>query len=238
MDGSRRRLRPRRSAMSDILQPEQQVYLQSLLRPRDPLLAELEETAAQRRIPISKPEVGALLGVLAATARVGILEIGAAIGYGAIRLARGNPEVPVVTVERDPQLAEQATRNLARAGLDDRVEVRCGEAGEVLSELPAGGFDLVYLDCDKSQYRRLLDLSLGLVPVGGLVVADNVLWSGQVAGLDDPDRQVDAEAEALRTFNDYLVIHPQLGVSVLPLGDGLALAVKRRPLVTDSGGPF
>jgi caffeoyl-CoA O-methyltransferase len=219
-----------------ILHPEQESYLDRLLPPRDAILREMEERAARENIPISDPEVGKLLGILArATAARRILEIGAAIGYGAIWLARGAPEARVHSVDIDPERLAAARGYLERAGVADRVELIEGAALEVIQRLD-GPFDLVYVDAVKTEYRKYLDLVLPKLRVGGVIVCDNLLWGGQVAAPDE-DRE-DRDADALRSFNGYLMMHPQLQAVVLPLGDGVGLATKIKPTMFEMGGPF
>lgn len=221
--------------MATILRPEQEGYLDRLLPPRDPLLREMEEQAAREDIPISDPEVGRLLSILARSLGARrILEIGAAIGYGAVLLARGAPESRVQSVDVDPERLAVARRYLERAGLADRVELIEGKALEVIQRLD-GPFDLVYVDAVKTEYRRYLDLVLPKVRVGGLIVCDNLLWGGAVAA---PGEEKDADADALRAFNGYLMMHPQLQAVVLPLGDGVGLATKIKPTIFEMGGPF
>ena len=218
-----------------ILRTEQARWLDALLPPRDPLLAEMEAWAAEHGSPISDPEVGRLLAILArARGARRMLEVGTAIGYGAVCLARGAPEARVVTIEKDPQTAAVARGFLGRAGVLERVEVVEGAALDVLPRLE-GPFDLVYLDAVKTEYRRYLDLTLPRMAIGGLLVADNMLWKGWVA---EPPAERDADADALRAFAGYLMMHPQLQSLVLPLGDGVGLAVKTRPTVMELGGPF
>lgn len=224
-----------------LLHAPQAGYLERLLPPRDPLFSEIEALARRDGVPISDPEVARFLEVLVrARGARRVLEIGTALGYGAIALARGGDGVEVVTVESDLNRAREARDFIARAGLAARVRVVEGEALRVAPSLE-GPFDLVYLDAVKTEYRRLLDLLLPKLAVGGLVVADNALWGGMVA---DPDRaeastlEDQTNAEALRVFNGYLMMHPQLRAIVLPLGDGVALAVKTRPLMTEMGGPW
>jgi predicted O-methyltransferase YrrM len=216
-----------------ILRPEQETYLERLLPPRDPLLREMEEEAAREDIPISDPEVGRLLSLLARTtgARL-ILEIGTAIGYGALCLARGAPEARVVSIDTDAERLATARRYLERAGVADRVELVEGAALDVLHRL-AGPFDLVYLDAVKTEYRRYLDQTLPKLRTGGLIVCDNLLWGGRVAAGEQ-----DADTDALRSFNGYLMMHPQLQSVVLPVGDGLGLSAKLKPTIFEMGGPF
>ena len=218
-----------------LLQPEQDRYLDRLLPPRDPLLREMEERAAKEDIPISDPEIGRLLGILARiTGARRIVEVGTAIGYGALCLARGAPEARVLTIDTDPERLATARGYLERAGVADRVELIEGPALEVLARLQAP-FDLAYVDAVKKEYRRYLDLLVPLVRVGGVIALDNLLWSGKVA---DPPDEDDPDADALRAFNGYLMMHPQLQSVVLPFGDGLGLAAKVKPTIMEQGGPY
>lgn len=218
-----------------ILRPEQERYLERLQPPRDALLAEIERVAAEEGVPISDPEVGRLLQLLARSRGARrILELGTALGYGALLLARGAPEARVVTVDRDPAMQERARGYLERGGVLDRVDLVAGEALAALDRID-GPFDLVYVDAEKTEYRRYLDRILTLVPVGAMIVFDNLLWKGRVA---EPPEEDDPAADAIRAFNGYLMIHPQLEAQVVPLGDGVGLAVKAKPLMTDVGGPF
>ncbi|HSF41438.1 MAG TPA: O-methyltransferase [Thermoanaerobaculia bacterium] len=221
----------------EIVKPPQEAYLERLLPPRDPILREMEEKASRENIPISDPEVGRTLSILArATGARVILEVGTAIGYGTICLARGAAEARVITIDKDPGRLATARGFLERAGVIDRVELIEGVALEVLHRLE-GPWDLVYIDAVKTEYRRYLDLLLPKLRVGGLLICDNLLWGGLVA--DPPeDEPEDDETRALRAFNGYLMMHPQLQSVVLPVGDGLGVATKTKPLIIEMGGPF
>jgi len=218
-----------------LLLPEQERYLERLLPPRDPLLREMEERAALEDVPISDPEVGRFLGILArATGARLIVEIGTAIGYGALCLARGAPEARVVSIDTDPERLAVARGYLERAGMADRVELIEGAALEVLPRL-SGPFDMAYVDAVKKEYRRYLDQLVPKLRVGGVVALDNLLWKGRVA---DPPDEDDLDADALRAFNGYLMMHPQLQAVVLPFGDGLGVATKIKPTIMEMGGPY
>jgi len=218
-----------------ILRREQAAYLDRLLPPREALLAEMEAWSAAHDVPSSDPEVGKLLSILARSRGARrILEVGTAIGYGTLCLARGAPEARILTIDPDPERREQARGFLARAGVLERVELIDGEALQVLPRLE-GPFDLVYVDALKQEYRRYLDLALPKMALGGLIVVDNVLWKGRVA---EPPAERDRDADAIRAFNGYLMIHPQLEAVVLPLGDGVGLAVKTKLTIMELGGPF
>jgi len=224
-----------KGAPGAILRPLQERYLERLLPPRDPLLAEMEEVARGEGIPIADPEVGRFLEVMArATGARRIVEVGTAIGYGTLCLARGAPEARVVTIDRDPGMLERARGYLERGGVAQRVELAAGEALTVLEGLEPP-FELAWVDAAKVDYRRYLDRLMRLLPVGGTVLFDNLLWKGR---LGEPPAEEDPATEALLAFNPYLMIHPQLRASLLPLGDGVGVAVKTRPVVLEMGGPF
>ncbi len=226
--------------VGSILRPEQERYLERLLPPREPLLREMEEQAAREDIPISDPEVARFLAILArATGARLMLEIGTAIGYVTLCLARAVPQARVVSIDNDPRRLAEARAYLERGGVADRVELLAGAALDLLPRLE-GQFDLVYIDAVKTEYRRYLDLVLPRLRVGGLVVIDNLLWGGEVA--EPPpaaaDEKEEPQAAALRAFNGYLMMHPQLESVVIPLGDGVGLATKTRLLRSEQGGPF
>ncbi|HBL31715.1 MAG TPA: O-methyltransferase, partial [Acidobacteria bacterium] len=128
-----------------ILLPAQEAYLERLLPRPDALLREMEEHARRDGVPIADPEVGRLLGILARSLDARrILEIGTAIGYGALCLARGAGEARVVTLEIDPARIAQARHYLEKGGVADRVEIREGAALDLLPRLE-GPFDLVFI---------------------------------------------------------------------------------------------
>lgn len=223
-----------------ILREEQERYLERLQPPRDPLLREMEAFAAEHDVPIADPEVGRLLDVLTRSRALAggarrVVEVGTAIGYATLILARATPEGRVVTIDRDPRMLERARGYLERGGVLDRVELVQGDALEVLDRLDPP-FDLGWIDAEKADYRRYLDRLLPRFVVSGLLLFDNLLWKGRVA--EPPEDEPDADAEALHAFNAYLMMHPQLRAQVLPLGDGVGVATKIQATVMEMGGPF
>jgi predicted O-methyltransferase YrrM len=186
----------------------------------------MEARAAERGYPISDPEVACLLAILARLAQPKyVVELGTNIGYGAIVLARAAGErARVVTIEANPDLVEEARGYIREAGLSQRIEVRHGTAiGEL--ERVTDPIDLLYVDCVKEEYPRYLEVAAPKLAPRGLVVADNALWMGQVARAT-PDERERERAAALRAFNLAVATRPDLCGVVLPLGDGVALAVK------------
>jgi caffeoyl-CoA O-methyltransferase len=163
--------------------PDLEGYFRAFIPPRDDVLQDLEQEAEREGIPIVGPVVGELLFILArATGAQNILELGTATGYSTIYLGRGcHPENGrVITLEMDASLAQRARANFARAGLGDRLEVRVGQALDLMAAM-SGPFDLIFLDIDKESYLPALPHCQRLLRVGGLLVADNVGFSGAAA---------------------------------------------------------
>ena len=148
-----------------------------------------------------------------------------AIGYSVIHLARGMADGGlVVTIEPNDKMIQAAEGFLSRAGVRQPVQIEKGYALEVIPRLEET-FDLVFIDAVKEEYRGYLDLALPKLREGGVVICDNLLWGGQVAGeIHSLDQK--SSTEALREFNRYFVNHPQLRAEVLPVGDGLGYGVK------------
>lgn len=212
-----------KASLDAIIQREQAEYLTRLTTQSDSLLAEMEDYAAEHGVPIADREVAIFLEITArATGAQRVLEIGMAIGYSVIHLARGMGERGlIVTIEPDEQMIRTASDFIERAGLFDRVRIERGKALEVMPHLHKS-FDLLYIDALKDEYKQYLDEGLSLLRAGGVIVVDNLLWGGKVAQGGD-----DRETVALREFNQYFVEHPQLRAQVLPVGDGLGYAVKK-----------
>ncbi|MGH9903439.1 MAG: O-methyltransferase [Pyrinomonadaceae bacterium] len=215
-----------KARLDAIIRPEQAEYLDRLLPSSTGLIEEMERFAAERRVPIADREVATFLEITArATAARRVLEIGMAIGYSVIHLARALPEGgQVVTIEPDEEMIRLAEGYFDRANLRARVRIERGRALEVIPRLE-GPFDIVYLDAVKEEYGDYLELSLPLLREGGVVIADNLLWGGQVAGEVRSADQT-ASTQALREFNQRFVRHPQLRAEVLSVGDGLGYGVK------------
>lgn len=209
-----------------IVQREQAEYLDRLLPANVGLLEEMERYAAEHDVPIADREVARFLEITArAMGARRVLEIGMAIGYSVVHLARAiEPDGLVVTIEPSEEMIARSEGFLTRAGLRERVRVERGAALEVIPRLRET-FDIVFLDALKEEYADYLEAALPLLRVGGVVIADNLLWGGQVAGEIRTPEQTDS-TQALRSFNQVFVHHPQLLAEVLPVGDGLGYAVK------------
>jgi caffeoyl-CoA O-methyltransferase len=215
-----------KARLDAVIQREQAEYLDRLLPPSSGLLAEMEEYAAAHRVPIADREVALFLEITARAVKARrVLEIGMAISYSVIHLLRGmTAEGLVVTIEPSEEMIARSEDYLARAGLRERVRIERGLALEIMPRLK-DTFDLVFIDALKEEYGQYLDLALPMLREGGVVIVDNLLWGGQVAGeIRSPDQK--ASTEALREFNQKFVRHPLLRAEILSIGDGLGYGVK------------
>jgi len=217
-----------RFLMRQIVPAPIDAYLAALACREDDVLKRIADEGRALGVPIVEAQVGTLLFVL--TLAVGarqVLEIGTGNGYSAVWLARALPAGGTLfTIEIDSERAGVARRNLAGAGLEDRVTVMNDDAARLVHKM-AGPFDLVFNDGDKRQYGPLLDRLVALLRPGGLLVTDNVLWSGEVVpGFVDQPAHPAGETRAIAAYNEQLASHDQLTTTFVPLRDGVAVAVK------------
>jgi predicted O-methyltransferase YrrM len=188
----------------------------------DPVLADMHREAKERGFPIVGPEVGRLLFQLAsASGARRIFEMGSGFGYSTLWFARGvGPDGRVHHTDGDPANTEKAREYLERAGLGDRVTFTTGDARDVLRETP-GEFDIVFMDIDKEQYPGAYRIFRDRVKVGGLVVVDNLVWSGKVAeGVDD------AATNGVREYLDLMWNDARFVSSLMPVRDGVGVSLR------------
>jgi predicted O-methyltransferase YrrM len=203
-------------------------YLASLNRATDALLADIARAGVERKLPLVDAEVGALLQLLAtAIGAHQILEIGTAVGYSGIWLARALPlDGRLMTMEMDAERVREARENFTRAGLGERVAVIQGDAQRMIAKA-SGPFDLIFQDGDKRLYVPLLDRLVALLRPGGLLVTDNVLWDGKVVPGFAKDSADDDNTRAIVEYNQRVAAHPALLTSTVPLRDGVSISIKR-----------
>jgi predicted O-methyltransferase YrrM len=181
------------------------------------------------RVPAISPDTGRLLHVLAASAVPGrILEIGTGYGSSGMHLASAlAPGGMLFTIERDPGRAAIARQHFERAGLASRVSVMVGEAARLVHKV-AGPFDLIFQDGPKDLYEPLLDRLVGLLRPGGVLVSDNILWQGDVIPEFRAEPVHSEESTAiLARYSQRLAADPRLVTVFLPVGDGVAVSVRR-----------
>jgi predicted O-methyltransferase YrrM len=203
------------------------VYLSELTAAEDDALRHARERAAVGGMPPVGADVGAFLRFAARwVGAQAAVEIGSGAGYSGIWLARGlNPKGLLTTIEADPEHQRLAKASYEEAGVAGRVRSIRGRALEVLPRLSDGGYDLAFLDAVKSEYPQYLEHALRLVRPGGVIIADNLLWSGRVTN----PRATDPDTEGLRLYARRIAEDERLDSVILTVGDGLAVSRVRPP---------
>ena len=215
--------------MPDFVHEAVRGYLSALTAPEDPLLADVRRLSKADGVPALSPDTAWLLHVVAlAAAPRRILEIGTGYGCSGIQLARAlAADGLLFTVERDPRRAAVARGHFERAGLAGRVNVMVGEATRLVYKV-AGPFDLIFQDGGKDHYEPLLDRLVDLLRPRGILVSDNILWQGDVIpGFRDEPAHAPASATTIIRYSRRLADDPRLETVFLPIGDGVAVSVKR-----------
>ncbi|ATF12478.1 O-methyltransferase [Brevibacillus sp. HB1.2] len=201
-------------------------YVSSLVPERSPLLKRLEQEAAEENIPIVQlPSAQVMRMLLLLHRPKAILEVGTAIGYSTIWLAEAAPEARIVTMDIDEDRLARARENIKEAGCADRVEILSRDATLGLPE--SYQFDCLFIDAAKGQYRVFLDLYLPLLREGGLVISDNVLFRGLVATPEEAGKRQRPMVDKLLSYNSHLMERPDLETTFIPVGDGLAISMKK-----------
>lgn len=222
--------------MPDFVHELVQAYLSALNGPEDGLLQEARARSLADGVPAIGPETGWLLHALAAAvAPSRILEIGTGYGCSGIRLASALAAGGMLfTIERDPVRAATARQHFERAGLGSRVSVMVGEAARLVHKV-AGPFDLIVQDGSKDQYELVLDRLVGLLRPRGVLVSDNILWRGDVVpGFGSEPAHSPESAGLIARYSRRLASDARLATVFLPVGDGVAVSVKRDEAVATS----
>jgi caffeoyl-CoA O-methyltransferase len=209
---------------SGYIQYDVEEYLYGLLPERDAVIQEIEGYAAEHRVPIIGPAVARLLTLLAQVSGAArIFEMGSAIGYSTIWLARAaGPKGKVFYTDGDPANAERAKKYFKRAGVAKRIDVQVGDALELLKKTP-GKFDLIFNDVNKNQYPDALRVALPKLKRGGLFITDNTLWSGKAARPAAPD---DVHTLGVQEFNRLVYASKDFYPVLIPLRDGVTVCRK------------
>jgi predicted O-methyltransferase YrrM len=199
-------------------------YLYSMLPRRDEVLSEMEDYATRHDIPIVGPAVARVLQQLALAINAKtVFELGSAIGYSTIWWAQAVGEKGrVIYTDGDANNAERARGYFDRAGVSNRITLHTGDALEVLSEQKEQ-YDIIFNDVDKEDYPRVLRLVSPRLRKGGWFITDNVLWSGRVAEKNPKE----AITKAILEFNRLLYDSADFFTTILPIRDGLAVALKK-----------
>jgi predicted O-methyltransferase YrrM len=197
-------------------------YVDGLLPKRDAVLENMERFAKKRRIPIIGPACGRLLYLIARLSGAErIFEMGSAIGYSTIWLARAaGAGAEIYYTDGDAENARLARQNFQLAGVEDQIQLLVGNAVQLIDTLQ-GKFDLIFIDVDKQQYPAALRKAVDRLRSGGVLLADNVLWYGRVAG-----KAKDTSSRSIRNFNRMIYTSRDLFPVIVPLRDGVAVCLK------------
>ena len=209
--------------MESFIDPAVERYIYNLLPERDEVLIEMEEQARLRDIPIIGPAVARVLYQYAKLINARrVFEMGSAIGYSTIWLARAvGHGGKVYYTDGSEKNRDEASRYIERAGVADRIEMLTGDSMALLQSVD-GEFDLIFNDVDKHQYPDAYRVAVPRLRSGGLLITDNVLWSGRVAR-----QESDRYTQGVLEFNRLIYNDEHLFPTILPIRDGIAVCLKR-----------
>jgi caffeoyl-CoA O-methyltransferase len=208
--------------MPGILNARVEDYIAGLLPKRDVVISDMERYAKRHDVPIIGPVVARTIYLLAQISGAKrMFEMGSAIGYSTIWLARAaGPGAEVYFTDGDPANAARARGYFQRAGVENCIQIMTGDAVKLIDQVP-GEFDLVFIDVDKHQYPEALAKAVPRLRSGGLLITDNVLWSGRVTA-----KAKDPETRAIQKFNKLIYSSHELFPVIIPLRDGIAVCRK------------
>jgi predicted O-methyltransferase YrrM len=209
---------------SGFMNEEVEDYLYELLPRRDEVLSDMEEYAAQHKVPIIGPVVARMLSLLVQISGAKrIFELGSAIGYSTIWLARAaGPQSEITYTDGDPENAKRAKAYFERAGVAQQIRVETGDALTLLNKT-SGEFDLIFNDIYKREYPDAAKQALPRVRRGGLFITDNTLWSGKAARTVEPG---DADTLGVQELNRMVYESKEVFSVLIPLRDGVTVCRK------------
>ena len=212
--------------MNGILLQAQADYISSFRKEPDELIKEMELYADEHDIPIlfwqSADFIEQLIKIKNPRR---VLELGTAIAYTTIRVARVLKGKSVIhTIEKSADNILLAKEFILKSGMGNKIKLLEGDAADVMPQLKKK-YDLIFLDSDKEDYKKLFDYSLVLLRRGGILVVDNLLWGGYAASARVPVKYKDS-TNHIREFNKLFMDQPNIKTTIIPLGDGLGIGIK------------
>ncbi len=212
--------------MSEILLPLQEEYLIKLRKESDPFILEMEAYAKEHNVPILSWQAADFMEQLVqVVSPKRVLEIGTAIAYSTIRIARNLKKKSVIhTIEKSEDNVEKAKENILKSGFEEKINIFTGDALSIMPQLKKK-YDFIFLDADKEDYKRLFDYSLVLLKKGGMIFIDNLLWHGYAASKRVP-QNYKISTKHIRDFNLVFTSQENLLTTILPIGDGLGIGIK------------
>lgn len=206
-----------------IIDEQVERYLTQLMPINDDLLKELQQEGIEQEIPIIQvPSIKLIEVFINLVKPKTIIEVGAAIGFSTIWLAKACPNATIHTIERKEHLAQKTRDNIKRAGLEKQIILHEGDALEIIPTLPKA--ELIFIDAAKGHYLQFFELAYPLLETGGVLIFDNILFRGYVA--DEEIAETKPMLRKIRSFNDFIANNDKVKTSFIPIGDGLAICYK------------
>jgi len=216
-----------RDYMSAILNAAQEKYIEEFRHTDDPLILEIEKYARDHRVPILSWQSADLLEILIRMMRPKrVLELGTAIAYSSIRIAKNLKKKAVLhTIEKSKDNIAIANKNIAKSGLGKKIEIFEGDALNIIPQLNKK-YNFIFLDADKEDYMELFNHCLDLLKRNGVIFIDNLLWHGYAAVNKVPPNYLES-AKYIKEFNKTFFSSKNLRTTLIPVGDGIGLGIKR-----------
>lgn len=213
--------------MNKILYPAQRKYLESYKREDDKLIIDMEEFAEKHHVPILDWHSAEFIEKLIITQKPErVLEIGTAIAYTTIRIARClDKKSKIHSIEKSTDNIKIALENIEKSGLSEKIKLIQGDALSIMPQMKKK-YDFIFLDADKEDYKKLFDLSMLLLRKGGIIVVDNLLWHGYAASVNVPPKYKNS-TNHIRSFNKIFILQKNLDSMIIPIGDGLGFGIKK-----------
>ncbi len=212
--------------MKNIIDSIQLDYLLKFRKEEDPLILEMETFAKENNIPILDWQSADFLETLIKLLKPKrVLELGTAIAYSSIRIARSLSKKGVLhTIEKSKDNIERANKNISKSGFQDKITIFEGEAKEIIPTLDKK-YDFIFLDTDKEDYKYLFEYLQIMLKKDGIIFIDNLLWHGFVASPRVP-KNYKTSTKHIREFNEYFMNYPNLKTTIFTIGDGIGIGVK------------
>ena len=201
-------------------------YINSLEKENSPVLEEIEKEARKDGVPIIRKEMESFLRVMLSIKKpMRILELGTAVGYSAILISEKGQ---IITIENYDKRIPIAKENIKKAGRENVIKLLEGDAMEIMPNLESDQFDFVFMDAAKAQYIHFLPEVLRLMKKDGVLITDNVLQEGDLIQSKYVVRRRDRTIhKRMREYLEVVKNHPQLETSIVPIGDGITMSVKK-----------
>ncbi|MBT8380438.1 MAG: O-methyltransferase [Ignavibacteria bacterium] len=213
--------------MNKIFNPTQLKYISSFRKENDDLLKEMEKFAQENNVPILFWQSAEFIEQIVRMINPKrVLELGTAIAYTTIRIARElKGKSQVHTIEKSTDNIATAKRFIQKSRAGMKIKLLEGDALNIMPQLKKK-YDFIFLDSDKEDYKRLFDFSMVLLKRGGVIIVDNLLWQGFAASGRVPQKFKES-TKHIRAFNKIFMSQPNLKATILPIGDGLGFGIKK-----------